>query len=99
PPSLHTLSLPDALPIFAVHVLSFASGINGTGVCTGVASHEGRPVRRIDVAIAIGISTLTCQDGSIKWGRFSGDARIGQTITEELDRKSTRLNSSHQIIS
>src|SRR5207244_13288147 len=89
PTALSTLSLHDALPIF--HVLDRRQGFRkGLRVREGAAAvvrvDERRPFPREQIA----------HDGRPQRREHDHGVAVGMTAA---DRKSTRLNSSHQIIS
>src|SRR5205807_10533224 len=92
-PDISTLSLHDALPIYAVNIplrnsllvkayRDFAPGRRAIVFCVDVA--HAKDVHRVFAEAGIRAATV--------WGALSRDQR-------RSDRKSTRLNSSHLVIS
>src|SRR5947207_5895770 len=87
PPSTYTLSLHDALPIF--HALQYLLGNQSRDKLErfrALGGAQAYPSRSKDGDI-VDFST-----GSVGLG-------VGVTLFAALDRKSTRLNSSHTVIS
>src|SRR5699024_12412625 len=87
-PHLSTLSLHDALPI------SFAHGV---GVLLGVPDKDVAGVELVKAGVAQ-------QDAGLDVGDVLGallvhGGKVGPRVLEAVDRKSTRLNSSHVSIS
>src|SRR5207302_8834456 len=97
PHMLPPLSLHDALPIFAVE---HAQGIHdhpalAVGVELLAMLLEERAQRRQVPVTAIG-SPMT---HAVQQQRNRPDVRLPKQVVTDLDRKSTRLNSSHVKIS
>src|SRR5207244_12976832 len=91
PPTSHTLSLHDALPIFAgtaFGLLPFQAG----GYTHKPAKNAQKDYSK---SVAAALKFLIAKQG--KDGYFGGDMYSHGLAA--IDRKSTRLNSSHQIIS
>src|SRR5207244_9354672 len=92
PTEIYTLSLHDALPIFAqVAVKLFALVGNGDALA-GRAQVRQRAVAALD-GLHMRPLHLRRIDDEEEFAEVVADCRPG------VDRKSTRLNSSHQIIS
>src|SRR5207244_13445593 len=93
---LSTLSLHDALPIY--HRRPGAGAEDGPG---GAADEELHPAREVSLQVR---SRLGIRQRELPGGAAQGDGHrrlrgAAQGASGEADRKSTRLNSSHQIIS
>src|SRR5207244_5061679 len=90
-----TPSLHDALPIYMLHRLPSHLKMGGSES----AAWKARAVKSHLVEIPAGTATLGMEH--IHGDEFAWDNELGahEVAVEELDRKSTRLNSSHQIIS
>src|SRR5207244_13002040 len=92
PPHIPTLSLPDALPIFGMpHTLH-------RGEASLLSVSYGALAGATDRPLSIGWRVIDPRNGrTVQQGASpAGVFKVGATGT---DRKSTRLNSSHQIIS
>src|SRR5207244_11468461 len=96
PPPPSSLPLHDALPIFAVVI----------GVVQALRPDLGRPDGRtavVDEAVALVVEVVAALRARLADAGLPAGARLGDDgLVEGLDRqdrKSTRLNSSHQIIS
>src|SRR5207244_6516886 len=96
PPATHTLSLHDALPIFGAYLSTFSTAVPtylyGT-LCAGTYTTP-----------AIYVETKAVFTNTVPVDAYRGAGRPEATFVVErmvdlADRKSTRLNSSHQIIS
>src|SRR5206468_12539988 len=89
----YTLSLHDALPISLVWALA-SHGV-WTLTFTGMAAHQDmlRPVATLAALLLfLGATGKSAQIPLYVW---LPDAMVGPTPVSALDRKSTRLNSSH----
>src|SRR5207244_12155543 len=83
-------SLHDALPIWQ---FSFNSPFGACPTCGGLGTR-----RRVSEQLVLGDGRISILEGVIiPWGEPTGYLR--KVVLPALDRKSTRLNSSHQIIS
>src|SRR5207244_6585051 len=92
-----SLSLPDALPICKWWLLQTAGGDQAGGV----ALEDRRPVR---IAEPAGVRTRAAmpradERDALRRRRAHDDGVAVDLDALDRDRKSTRLNSSHQIIS
>src|SRR5207244_8420137 len=94
PPSHHSLALHDALPIFSGQKERLPAKI--------VATDQTRMLTLLKVE-AKGLPVpVPAPKKDLKvghWGIAVGRTLDPQNLDRALDRKSTRLNSSHQIIS
>src|SRR5207247_4386444 len=87
PTDIYTLSLHDALPIFGLKAMSELQTLNPT---------PDRATDDMIMFMVINASSVTVLPISI----FTFRAQLGaKDPTDVLDRKSTRLNSSHEWIS
>src|SRR5207244_9278057 len=99
PAILSTPSLHDALPIYNLMIGGF---IITTGPTRVVIRAIGPSLSRVGVPESLSNPQLELHDGGGLIGQNDDweTTQLGGIITsDQVDRKSTRLNSSHQIIS
>src|SRR5690606_39891354 len=92
------LSLHDALPI-CLHVVADDGAV--VGAFDGVAVVVDL-LQQFDEGLGLKRLLAVCAElalGRVEWGRQAEQERGGQGEGAQLDRKSTRLNSSHVKIS
>src|SRR5207253_7473517 len=98
-PHIHTLALHDALPIWPARRHGSAAAVLGRGR-PELCQHAVRAVDPAGVAasgFALAVALAARQSGR-RAQAAAFEWRAGRPVGGELDRKSTRLNSSHVAI-
>src|SRR5207244_6919926 len=97
PPSVHTPSLHDALPICLQKSLQNFLPFETLAPAVLLDDHVGNFVDAlVGCEAAAAFQALAAAANGVADAAFP---RINHLVVDEIDRKSTRLNSSHQIIS
>src|SRR5207244_12877054 len=96
-PVIYPLSLHDALPIYAIDVVKCRTHLTRKIFSQGLSDERRRDRRTIVELAAFAKSNINRQ--SVRCARPALREPRAQPAVVHRDRKSTRLNSSHQIIS
>src|SRR5207244_11013291 len=91
---LYTLSLHDALPILSTDGASVRRPTSA-----GRSATASRPARRATALLTAEPTPTWASSTAARTAAVSGATVIASPRPKTIDRKSTRLNSSHQIIS